>query len=80
MQFLFGPIIGALSDRFGRRPILLMSLAVMSADYLLMALAPTIWLLLRAGGRRDHGGDPFDRHRLYRRHHPAGPARTRALA
>jgi DHA1 family tetracycline resistance protein-like MFS transporter len=46
MQFLFGPIIGNLSDRFGRRPILLTSLAVMAADYLVMALAGSIWLLL----------------------------------
>ena len=48
MQFLFGPLIGALSDRFGRRPILLTSLAVMAADYAVMALAGTIWLLLIA--------------------------------
>lgn len=48
MQFLFGPTIGALSDRFGRRPILLISLAVMAADYLVMALASSIWLLLIA--------------------------------
>ncbi|MFN3972135.1 MAG: TCR/Tet family MFS transporter [Gemmobacter sp.] len=47
-QFLFGPLIGALSDRFGRRPVLLVSLAVMAASYLTMALAPTIWLLLTA--------------------------------
>lgn len=46
MQFLFGPVIGNLSDRFGRRPILLASLAVMALDYLVMALAGTIWLLL----------------------------------
>lgn len=46
MQFLFGPIVGALSDRFGRRPILLISLVVMSLDYLVMAVAGTIWLLL----------------------------------
>lgn len=46
MQFLFGPLIGNLSDRFGRRPILLTSLAVMAADYLVMALAGSIWLLL----------------------------------
>ena len=46
MQFLFGPIIGALSDRFGRRPILLISLVVMSLDYLVMAVAGTMWLLL----------------------------------
>lgn len=48
MQFLFGPVIGALSDRFGRRPVLLLSLAVMAADYLVMALASSIWLLLIA--------------------------------
>lgn len=46
MQFLFGPVIGGLSDRFGRRPVLLISLVVMAADYLVMAVAGTIWLLL----------------------------------
>lgn len=46
MQFFFGPLIGNLSDRFGRRPILLISLAVMAADYLVMALAGSMWLLL----------------------------------
>ena len=48
MQFTFGPVIGALSDRFGRRPILLASLLVMCLDYIVMALAGTIWLLLAA--------------------------------
>jgi len=46
MQFLFGPALGALSDRWGRRPVLLGSLAVLAAGYVLMALAMTIWLLL----------------------------------
>ncbi len=46
MQFLFGPIVGGLSDRFGRRPVLLVSMAVMALDYLVMALAGSIWLLL----------------------------------
>lgn len=46
MQFFFSPFIGSLSDRFGRRPILLISLAVLSLDYLIMAVAGTIWLLL----------------------------------
>lgn len=46
MQFLFGPVIGGLSDRFGRRPVLLVSLVVMAVDYLVMAVAGTIWLLL----------------------------------
>ena len=45
MQFLFGPVIGGLSDRFGRRPVLLISLSVMALDYVVMALAGSIWLL-----------------------------------
>jgi len=47
MQFLFSPVLGALSDRFGRRPVLLVSLAGAAADYLLMALAPNLaWLYI----------------------------------
>ena len=46
MQFIFGPVIGGLSDRFGRRPVLLLSLGVMALDYLVMAVAGSIWLLL----------------------------------
>lgn len=46
MQFLFGPMLGALSDRFGRKPVLIVSLLVMSLDYLVMAVATSIWLLL----------------------------------
>ena len=44
-QFLFAPIIGALSDRFGRRPLLLCSLCAYGLNYLLLAWAPTMsWL------------------------------------
>jgi DHA1 family tetracycline resistance protein-like MFS transporter len=46
MQFLFSPLLGALSDRFGRRAVLLTSLTGLGLDYILMALAPTIWWLL----------------------------------
>ncbi|GFE51316.1 tetracycline resistance MFS efflux pump [Roseobacter cerasinus] len=46
MQFLFGPVIGGLSDRFGRRPVLLVSLTVMALDYLVMAVAGSMALLL----------------------------------
>jgi len=47
MQFLFSPVLGNLSDRFGRRPILLISLFGFSIDYLFMAFAPSIfWLFV----------------------------------
>jgi MFS transporter, DHA1 family, tetracycline resistance protein len=45
MQLVFAPVLGNLSDRFGRRPVLLFSLLAFGVDYLLMAAAPTIaWL------------------------------------
>lgn len=47
MQFLAAPFLGALSDRFGRRSILLVSLCVAGLDYLMMAFAPSLaWLFL----------------------------------
>ena len=72
MQFGFSPTIGALSDRFGRRPVLLVSMAVLALDYVVMALAGSIWLLLigrlvagmAAGHARDGAG-------LHGRHHGA---------
>jgi DHA1 family tetracycline resistance protein-like MFS transporter len=46
IQFVCGPVIGGLSDRFGRRPVLLASLAALGIDYLVMAFAPTLlWLV-----------------------------------
>jgi DHA1 family tetracycline resistance protein-like MFS transporter len=47
-QFLFSPLIGMLSDRFGRRPILLLTLAGLGFDYLAAALAPTLFWLAMA--------------------------------
>ena len=45
MQFFFGPIMGMVSDRFGRRPVLLISIFGLGVDYLFMALAPSLgWL------------------------------------
>ncbi len=47
MQFVCAPILGNLSDRFGRRPVLLYSVASLGIDYLVMAMAPTIvWLFI----------------------------------
>ncbi len=47
MQFFFSPILGMLSDRFGRRPIILLSNFGLALDYIIMALAPTLsWLFL----------------------------------
>ena len=45
MQFLFSPTIGALSDRFGRRPVILASNIGLGLDYVLMAVAPSLWWL-----------------------------------
>lgn len=47
MQFLCAPVLGSLSDRFGRRPVLLISIAGLGLDYIFMALAPTLgWLFV----------------------------------
>jgi DHA1 family tetracycline resistance protein-like MFS transporter len=47
MQFFFSPILGSISDRFGRRPVVLLSNFGMAADYVVMALAPTLpWLFV----------------------------------
>jgi DHA1 family tetracycline resistance protein-like MFS transporter len=45
MQFVCAPIVGALSDRYGRRPVLLGSLFGFAVDYLFLALAPSLWWL-----------------------------------
>ena len=45
-MFLCGPIIGSLSDAYGRRPILIAALATLTIDYVIMALAETYWVLL----------------------------------
>ena len=47
MQFVASPVLGALSDRFGRRPIVLLSNVGLGLDYIVMALAPNVvWLLI----------------------------------
>src|SRR5439155_1212823 len=47
MQFFFSPVLGVLSDKFGRRPVILLSNLGLGLDYIVMALSPTIgWLFL----------------------------------
>lgn len=44
--FLCGPIVGSISDAFGRRPVLILALGMLAVDYVIMALAESLWLLL----------------------------------
>jgi DHA1 family tetracycline resistance protein-like MFS transporter len=46
MQFFFAPVLGTLSDRLGRRPVLLVSLAGAAINYVVMAFAPQLWMLM----------------------------------
>ncbi|MBP1860970.1 TCR/Tet family MFS transporter [Rhizobium herbae] len=46
MQFVFAPVLGSLSDRLGRRPVLLISLAGAAVNYLFLAFAPSLWMLV----------------------------------
>ena len=48
MQFIFSPIIGGLSDRFGRRPVMLLSVLGLGIDYLILAAAPSLGFVLFA--------------------------------
>ncbi len=48
MQFVCAPLLGALSDRFGRRPVILASIFGLGLHYLLLALAPSLWFMLLA--------------------------------
>ena len=48
MQFAFGPAMGALSDRFGRRSVIILSLIGLTADYLILAVADSVWWIAAA--------------------------------
>lgn len=70
MQFACAPVLGALSDRFGRRPVLLVSLAGAAVDYAIMATAAfPLGSLYRADRGRHHRGDWGGSRRLYCRYH-----------
>src|SRR5580704_4932739 len=64
MQFVFSPVLGAMSDRFGRRPVILLSNLGLGLDYIVMAIAPGV-------------GWPVDRLRVHRGRYAAGKARRR---
>ncbi len=59
MQFLFAPILGGLSDKFGRRPILLISLFGLGIDYIIVAMAPDLYWLFIARVIAGIGGASF---------------------
>lgn len=50
MQFVFSPIVGALSDRYGRRPVLLVSLSALAVDMFLLAIVDRLWLFVLIRG------------------------------
>lgn len=59
MQFLFSPLLGNLSDRFGRRPILILSLVSIAIDYAIMGFAPTIFWLFAGRTLSGLGGASY---------------------
>ena len=75
-MFLCGPIIGSLSDAYGRRPILIAALVTLTIDYVIMAMAETYWVLLVSPGAGRYGRRHIHhRDRLHRRHCRAGGTR-----
>ena len=65
MQFIFMPILGSLSDRYGRRPIMLISMFGLSIDYFIMAIAPTIAFIFIGRGLAGIMGATFSTANAY---------------
>src|SRR5262249_30070953 len=59
MQFFAAPLLGALSDRFGRRPVVLLALGGLSVDYVLLIFAPNLWWLVAGRIIAGIGGATF---------------------
>ena len=81
MQFLCSPLLGALSDRYGRRPVILISCLGLGLDYIFMAVAPSLTPAVRRPHHlRHHRGHHQHRLRLHRRRHAARRAAPRRSA
>ena len=81
MQVLFSPLLGALSDRFGRRPVILISCLGLGLDYIFMALAPSLAAAVhRPRDLGHHGGHDQHLLRLHRRRHDAPTTAPRPSA
>ena len=65
MNFLFGPTLGNLSDRYGRRPVLLFSVATLGVDFLIMALADSMWMLFLGRALAGISGATFSTAQAY---------------
>ncbi len=79
MNFLFGPLLGALSDRFGRRPVLLISIGMLSIDFLVLAFATSIWLLFVARAMSGVAGATYSTANAYIADTTTPEARGRAF-
>ena len=76
MQFLFLPVLGAWSDRFGRRPVILISCLGLGLDYIFMALAPSLkWLFVGRLISGDYGVECVDGVCVYHGYFGAGATR-----
>ena len=80
MQFLCSPLLGALSDRYGRRPVILISCLGLGLDYIFMAVAPSLTLAVhRPHHLGHHGGHDQHRLRLHRRRDTEPTSRAKAF-
>ena len=78
MQLIFSPVLGRLSDKYGRRPVLLISLLGTSLGFFVMGFATTLWMLFLGTNHRRHFRRKYlNGPSLHRRRHDAGKSRER---